>query len=458
MRRAAVYIPTPGGPVRVENLTRRNALPRSMVRERDAMADLRDLTNSYQNFVEYLAGTDHAVAPWFGDRPAGETATAPYKFELRLSDAIETGGSWRLGALLAHGFAARGELARDAPEDDAEDEATEVIWCTGDVGGSLAVQPVTHVQEKLAASLDALTDWLERACPVTLVLPDNCRDILDTGSVPYGAQILFVDHVDDALSALGLIARSKAVTRSGSAATVAKPRYATRLIATAVIVAVVVAGGATTEIGQSLIRTLLPTDPDLIAEPKPAVDPPGPTQDTAAPVESEQDIAAPPAPEGDDAVPVELEQSDPDSATDIPAVNVRVFERRPPAGQTCAAVHMGAMAAIETEIRVNGNVAARSLGRNLCGLRFIIEPGETDSAPTFLVSMAIKEGTVLRKDQKNIPRNFPFTGRYQWQIDLPRHLRTPLAYEISITPPTAGTAGDGARDFDAIKLSHEVLP
>ncbi len=77
-------------------------------------------------------------------------------YRLDVSGRIDAGSSWQLGALVAHALHAAGRLAQEG------DAAGCVVWATGTVRSvDLSVGAVSHVQEKLALSLDRLQAEVE---------------------------------------------------------------------------------------------------------------------------------------------------------------------------------------------------------------------------------------------------------------------------------------------------------
>jgi len=94
-------------------------------------------------------------------------------YRLDVSGRIDAGSSWQLGALAAHALHAAGRLAQEG------DAAACVIWATGTVRSvDLSVGAVSHVQEKLALSLDRLKAEVEAGRRVLVAVPaQNAQDL-----------------------------------------------------------------------------------------------------------------------------------------------------------------------------------------------------------------------------------------------------------------------------------------
>ncbi len=416
--RIAVYIPTPGGPVRIEDLGRYASLNACLVRRRNEMDGL-PLTRAYDAFVDGMASVRHAAAKWF----LSSDDDGPATFELRLSEAIDSGDSWRLGLLAAHGLAQHGRLARDAPEDGAIDKADAVLWVTGDLGRNLDVLTVSHVEDKLAASQKAFANWCEQGLPVILTLPAVLRGSVDEAALPSAADMVWTSHADQLLQRLGLLAAANpSVVKAEPEATT--PRYRPVLIVAALAMLTAAAVLSLSGLGK---RWLADT-----------ADTPVPSQSPPAVEAVANALHAEPVPE--EVSPV--------------APSIRVFERRAGPGEGCAGVHFATAAAIETEITAAANTLPNSRFPGLCGLRFRVEAAGAQSE--LLVTMAVESGALLPGAAEALPVERAFRGVGEWAFDLPRHMATPLAYTITAT--TSKTASDGAPEMFVRVLAHKVVP
>lgn len=194
MTKFAVFFGTTAAPVRVENIVQRDKLPRSIVRKKDEFADLSEVNADYIAFTEALAANPHPISEWFGSGATNANGkVAPRTFDVRLSDTIETGTSWLLSALLAHGLHANDLLGRCAPEEGVSDTTEHNIWCSGDIGVSLAVQPIEDINKKLEKSEALFDEWRRAGQTVTIVVPADQKKNIDKSLIPTTVEVLYVN-------------------------------------------------------------------------------------------------------------------------------------------------------------------------------------------------------------------------------------------------------------------------
>jgi len=121
---------------------------------------------------------------------------------LELSDRIDVGDSWKLGAFIAHALQNVGRLAMGS------DECDQVIWVSGDVQRDLGVPEVAHIDEKLRRSAVLFADLSERNVPFQLYLPAKNAERLDDALLrEVGAangSVVPVTSAGDMLEALAL--------------------------------------------------------------------------------------------------------------------------------------------------------------------------------------------------------------------------------------------------------------
>lgn len=131
-------------------------------------------------------------------------------FRMDVSDRIDAGSSWQLGAFAAHALfaAARLEqrLVRGAPPPDA------AIWASGAVRvADGAVRPVEFLAEKLTASMACLAEHAGQGRrAIALVPSENAGEIGDElrqTLLRNGIEIKPVAHVGEVLDALSLSRR-----------------------------------------------------------------------------------------------------------------------------------------------------------------------------------------------------------------------------------------------------------
>jgi len=86
-------------------------------------------------------------------------------YRMDVSDRISNGSSWQLGVFAAHFLQKREELA------ERTEDATHLLWLTGEVNNNLDVGVVDHVAEKLERSAEMLSEVAARGKKVVLAYP-----------------------------------------------------------------------------------------------------------------------------------------------------------------------------------------------------------------------------------------------------------------------------------------------
>lgn len=391
MKRLAVFIATTSGPVRIERITRERA-PQSMVCLRRSSTIL-PISAAYDSFVRLGSGI---IERTFG--PFEEGA-----FRLDLSDAIETGESWQLGAFVAHALSADARTGLLG----AQDTADAIVWLTGRVDYDLAVGSVGHLAEKLHASRDAIAAWIALGSSVTMIVPDGAdREAVLSAGVPHGAHLVPVRSAAEALHELGLQLPSASAPRKKF------PAWAA-------------AGAAVFALAGFSLFSLAEREAQVAA---PAV-------------EHMEPVALEPAPAPLAAEPVVVA---PAPAVEPP--QVAILERRAPPGHTCAEVQFGAVDAVKVPVAGSADVSSSRL-QGLCGLALAVDNGAREHFVALVVD--VLSGKLLYGTSR--PDIFggdtAFGGRHEWPIDLPRRLSEP--FEIRIAAISAERAvGDQAQWFD----------
>jgi hypothetical protein len=402
--RIAVFVATTNGPVRIERITRERA-PQSMVCLRRSSTVL-PISAAYDSFVRYGSGV---IEKTFGPFEDGA-------FRLDVSDPIETGESWQLGAFVAH---ALGDgLA------GVQDTADSIVWLTGQVDCDLAVGSVGHLAEKVHASREAISAWIALGRSVTMIVHDGAdRDAVVAAGVPEGAGLVAVKTAADALRALGLSLPSTARIERKSRAW-----------------AIGVAAAAIAGLSFLPFRQNVQQDAALPVERLEAV-----ALETApAPlvIEAVAEAPAPPAVlvsapaiETVEAPPPPLKQP-----------HVALFERRAPQGHTCAEVQFGAVEPVKVRIAKVADISESDLA-GLCGLAVRVDNGG-DEHFVALVLDVISGKLMYGTSRPDIFGGATaFDGGQEWPIDLPRRLSEP--FEIRIAALSAEKAvAEQARWFD----------
>jgi hypothetical protein len=396
--RLAVFVATTSGPVRIERITRERA-PQSMVCLRRSSTVL-PISAAYDSFVRLGSGV---IEKTFGPFEDGA-------FRLDVSDPIETGESWQLGAFVAHALAS----GRKTSLLGAQDTAEAIVWLTGRVDCDLAVGSVGHLPEKVHASREAIAAWVALGSKVTMIVPEGAdHEAVRAAGIPDGVRLFPVRGAADALRELG-------VTQPQASA----PRKRFPAWAAAAAVVLGLAGFSFFSWPERDVQT------------------------ASAPVERMEPVALESA-----AVPVEIPA--PAAAEDVDVIKaqptpeppkVAILERRAPAGHTCAEVQFGAVDAVKVAVTDAAEVSSSRL-QGLCGLALAVDNGAREHFVALVVDVV--SGKLLYGTTR--PDIFggetAFDGRHEWPIDLPRRLSEP--FEIRVAAISAESAvSEQAQWFD----------
>ena len=187
--RIRVLIATTQGPVEIEAIIDLEPGDLSIVALGQGAEIIPGLKVSYRNFVGRGSGV---IAKNFGHDA----------FRLELSGEIHAGDSWQLAVFIAHALHKEGRLAQKG------DDASALIWATGQVNYNLGLTEIGHIREKLAASLARFSSERERGIDVQVIWPEaNGADIDDTireQLATLGLEVLQANHATHILKRLGL--------------------------------------------------------------------------------------------------------------------------------------------------------------------------------------------------------------------------------------------------------------
>lgn len=162
MSRLRVFIATTDGPSEVQSLVEEDPDIRSVVCLNGTTQSL-PISKGYDAFVR---------------KPTGviERLTGNRVYRLDVSRPITGGNSWQLGVYLAHWLQSQGRLAQQ------NDEADGIILATGEVNArDLSIEPVGHIDEKLASAAELLAAAEEKEMAVTILMPRR-DDLPDTAA------------------------------------------------------------------------------------------------------------------------------------------------------------------------------------------------------------------------------------------------------------------------------------
>ena len=152
MKKIAVYIATTNGPVQIE-LISEESIPRSEVVLSGDFIPLDNMSNEYHHFVSGSGPVSRAFGPF-----------TEKSFHMELSSPIDSGRSWHLAALIAHGLELKGQLA--TPETTPD----QIILATGRLGHNFELE-ADHLEKKLNLSQDLLRTANEKGIPVLIAGP-----------------------------------------------------------------------------------------------------------------------------------------------------------------------------------------------------------------------------------------------------------------------------------------------
>lgn len=406
--RVRVYLATTEGPVQVERLTRERAQQSVVCLKRTTK--VLAISGDYDAFIKQPSGV---IEREFGPFEAGA-------FRLDVSGPIGDGDSWQLGVFAAHALGASGMLA------GPDDEIGAAIWLTGRVDNDLRVGDVAHLPEKLHASRDELERLLSRDLPVTLFLPSGSQRLAAVSELPARIKVVEVARTADLRQALDLggagdrpLRVSKDEKPPGTISTPPptargskKRRYG------AVLLAVL--------IGALLLIAALAV-PDLVDWRRLAERGDFQGLDRAlSQARSGQDLL-------DRLIAMAFERWLVETRPAADDISVMLYERRPPEGNTCAAVHFQRVEAATLPVAMDSPATfAPSSHDGLCGLAFaVVARGRSVYAAASLDVTSGKYFEAVARP-KSLTGMESFSGRQGWAIDLPWRLREPFAYRLDI--------------------------
>jgi formylglycine-generating enzyme required for sulfatase activity len=185
-----VLVATTEGPVEITGL---HSEPPELGRSVACIAgttQLADISQAYDAFVA---------------RPTGmiERLFERRSYRLDLAAPIDSGASWQLGVLAAHGLQLADRLAM------AGQPADIVVLATGTVGSlDLGVGPVAHIADKARRALPRLKEARAAGAGVIVALPPGAASEIDADTAralkAAGISVLEVAHADTLFERLGL--------------------------------------------------------------------------------------------------------------------------------------------------------------------------------------------------------------------------------------------------------------
>jgi uncharacterized protein YecT (DUF1311 family) len=158
-----ILVGTTLGPARIQSISVEPGAALSVMCVNGQTRETR-VSRAYHSFVAHGTGI---VEKCYG--------AGPYRMDV--SDEIDTGASWQLGAAAAHALRAAGRLAEGI--DQRSRDPAWVVWTTGTVrAADGTVEPVELVADKLQAALSRLEGEARNGRRVTVVVPaGNVADV-----------------------------------------------------------------------------------------------------------------------------------------------------------------------------------------------------------------------------------------------------------------------------------------
>jgi hypothetical protein len=428
--RVGVYIGTTDGPVQIERISNEPVDLTEVFVGRDISHPL-PISDAYESFVQR-------------GRPV-ERLFGPFEFQafrMDLSSSVNSGDSWQLAALVAHGLAKSSRLA------NPDDEPEEIVWLTGRVDADGRVGAVGHIDEKFRASREFLHEQSARGIPLKLYVPAE-----DENGTDAPIQTTRVEEVATVLDELGV--SYTGLGRSVQPAVVkTQPRY--WLWGSATVAAFIFAVSlwqngllapvdqpsksleppvavASAPSGKKLeaaakaprpISSVSPTIPVATVSPATAPVATAPTVSTPA---TKIPVATKPTTQSTPVIPPVV----------APTVSVSILERRPPDGRTCAAVHFGAVKAVQKAIGTSDSpTPLTSSARGVCGIRVRIEVSDGSSSATAVIR--IISGVFVGQPPGD--ETIPVTESVDRTLDIPALLKAPIVYEVEVKAKTETVA------------------
>ena len=204
MIRVSVLIATTDGPVQVQRLAEEDPEVRSVICL-NGTSEALPISGAYDAFVRKPTGV---IERLFGHSV----------FRMDVSARVSDGRSWQLGVFAAHALYDRSMLAGRL------EDATHVLWLTGEVNNDLEVGSVEHVAKKIERSAETLSGFFDEGGTVLLGYPKGneaeVERVLgkDPGFKNMTLQPIPMESTDDLLAALPREAEAAASKAAQAAA------------------------------------------------------------------------------------------------------------------------------------------------------------------------------------------------------------------------------------------------
>ena len=390
MKKVAVYIATTNGPVQIE-LVSEEKIPRSEVVLSGDFIPLETMSSEYHHFVIGSGPVSRAFGPFSNT-----------SFHMELTSSIDSGRSWHLAALIAHGLAQNNKLAGPKEEPD------QIIWATGRLGNNFEVE-ADHLNKKLTLSTDLFDDAEKKQIPLFIAGPSGIKKT----ALPYKNVLVF--EADDGYSVLGALDINHTKVKDSSPRSL-KDKTKTPKIK----IFAAVAGGALCLLAAIHFNLFqfngVANLKNQMIEKKDK-----PNNNTPPIVASDQ-------------LPIS-------KSTDNQSVTIHTLT--PPSGYNCAEVHLGNIEGKLSEIKFVASSKLKSTkNKSICGVALKLNPNRKFK----IVKLTVESGKFVNGNTKHIDiGNFRDNLFYLYT---PHFLETPINYNVFVETEQ-GQSG---------AISHQIAP
>jgi len=406
MNKAAVYIATTAGPVRIERITV-ESVPWSEVFVGRGYKPLEHISSDYDKFVRIGGPIDRAFVD------VNKTDDGSYRMDI--SGQIDAGNSWELAVLIAHGLNISSRLA------DIDDTPDEVIFLTGKVDTDLNISSVGHIFEKLKAAKLLIDDCVVRNCPICFVAPLD--DQMRLG-VDEDINVLQVENVQQVLKVLELGGKANELRATAPMHADEEKRKIISRPSLFVLMVLAILIGA--------VSLMVTGDFDINSDKAVSLEEAIEAITSSASSKAEPSMDQPVDPL-QQPKSVQLATTEPEpTITQVTYPKISIIELRAPVGRTCAGVQFGRDTPLEVLVNVKNMKATASPLNGLCGLKFIAALGSEDTKGAFVFSSDM--GRFLTANV-----GFPlslgvhaFTGNKEWLIDFPKRMDENFRYRVGV--------------------------
>ena len=426
-----VFIPTTEGPVAIERITREPAAQSAICVKRTTR--VLPISAAYDAFVRAPSGViEREFGPWDVSGPRGA-------FRLDVSGPITDGESWQLGVFIAHALAAENRLA------GPDDEVAEALWITGALDSDLGVGAVGHVAENLHASADLIDQHIKEGTALRFFVPDTnlksmtAREDIESTAVTSAKDIQrHLNLLDEADAPASVI---PAPPIPANAAPEPQSGNGLRTLFTVLGISILVAGaGAFIYFDQQPIKTV----PPIVVKEKSAPEPVKAAQVKPAPKAAPKVVVAKPVTAKVKPAPAHVP-------------TLKVYELRAAAGSSCAAIQFSDAKPVKRALGpVSGDQLADSNVAGLCGLEFEVAVGPEDRFVSAAVNLT-RGRFVRNRLPETLKGNLATKGNLRWRAHVPKRLKRPVRYNISVSISKTPISGLAAQT-QTLTARHRILP